>query len=112
MKVIYSFKTHKGNAYQVILKKNPTLHGQKCFGKCEPPNKKGSRIIIAERQDDEELVDSLIHELSHAFFCDASEPAVRKFSRTLVSLLEAFEFKTIRGPSFKLGPETHKKKSK
>lgn len=88
MKVIHKFKTHRGHPYTVVWQKKITLKGQRCFGQCESPHQEGSLIKLEEGQDDYCLIDTILHEMAHAFFFEQSEKNVTRFTKSTLTLLK------------------------
>jgi hypothetical protein len=96
VKVIHHFKTHKGEPYEVIVQKRIQVDNVECYGLCEQPDKDGSFIKLAEKQSDDRLLETIIHEVCHSFFFDKSETSVDRFSKTCVTLLKKMGFQIKR----------------
>ena len=85
MKKPFVFRTHNKTRYELFLKKPP-----KCYqaeGICYDPVEDNPRILVNPNQAERELMNTIIHEIAHAFFWDASEGNVAKFANTVARLL-------------------------
>ena len=85
MKKPFVFRTNKGVRYELLLRKPP-----KCYqaeGLCYDPTEDNPKILINPNQSEKELLNTIVHEVAHAFFWNASEERVAKFANTISRLL-------------------------
>ena len=85
MKKPFVFRTHNKARYELFLKKPP-----KCYqaeGICYDPVEDNPKILVNPNQSEKQVMNTIIHEIAHAFFWDASEGNVAKFANTVARLL-------------------------
>ena len=78
-------RNSRGVRYELFLKKPP-----KCYqaeGLCYDPSEDNPKILVNPKQTENELMNTIIHELAHAFFWRASEKRVTKFANTVTRFL-------------------------
>jgi hypothetical protein len=89
------FKNTKGTEYTVNFKKpdgrrfkDKTGRGRECLGVCWSPRMDGTADIeIDPNRTDQTIFNTVIHEVTHAYFEDATETEVTKFANTLSRIL-------------------------
>jgi Zn-dependent peptidase ImmA (M78 family) len=81
----FVFRTDKQVRYELLLKKPPKCY--KAEGLCYDPSEKIPKILINPDQTDNRVLNTIIHEIAHAFFWEASEKTVNKFGNTVARLL-------------------------
>jgi hypothetical protein len=87
VKVIHAFKTHKGEPYHVILQKKIVWKKNIVDGLCEYDSE-DCKIKICQKLVGQDLIETIIHEMAHAFFSQASETNVTRFARSVITLLK------------------------
>ena len=112
MKKPFVFRNSRGVRYELFLKKPP-----KCYqaeGLCYDPTEDNPKILVNPNQSEKELMNTIIHELCHAFFWRASETRVTKFANTVARVLskEGWVRKEEAKPSTKKKKRAPRKKSK
>ena len=86
MKKPFVFRTYDGKVrYEVILKKPPKTYN--AVGLCFDPSEDDPKILVNPNQTERQLMNTMIHELAHAFFWDSSEENVTKFGNTVTRYL-------------------------
>lgn len=89
MKVVHKFKTYKRTPYIVVLQKKVVKpDGTVCFGICDSPNKDGAFIRLENGQGDYRMIETIIHEMAHAFFFESCETNVSQFASSVMTLLK------------------------
>lgn len=81
MKKPFVFRTNRGIRYELFLKKPP-----KCYqaeGLCYDPSEDCPKILVNPNQSERQLMNTIVHEITHAFFWGASEERVTKFANTV-----------------------------
>ena len=89
------FKNTEGIEYTVKFKKPDgrrvkgiLRHGVECLGVCWKPRMDGTADIeIDPNRTDQTIFNTVIHEVTHAFFDDKTETETTKFANTLSRLL-------------------------
>ena len=82
------FKNSQGVGYEIIFRKPDERHfGKDCDGICTDPSNKCPKIHINPHRTDQTQLNTLIHEVAHAFFWDKSEKEVRAYADTMSRLL-------------------------
>jgi len=86
----YKFRNFEGQLYEVNIRK-PRKEVD-AEGLCYPPKDGGcAKILINPHQDDDDYNETLIHEISHAFFWGVSEEKITDFSRQLSQILKKYQ---------------------
>jgi hypothetical protein len=81
------FKNYEGQKYEIKLRK--PRKEVKAAGICYPPENVGvARILVNPHQDDDDVQETIIHELSHAFFWGTDEDKITYFAKTLSKILK------------------------
>ena len=57
------------------------------MGLCFDPSEDDPKILVNPNQTERQLMNTMIHELAHAFFWDSSEENVTKFGNTVTRFL-------------------------
>ena len=72
------FKNANGVEYEVIFRKpDKRYYGKDCDGFCTDPNKEAPKIYINPHRTDQTQLNTIIHEVAHAFFWDKKESGER-----------------------------------
>ena len=79
------FKNADKVEYELLLRKPHKKH--KADGLCDCPNSKKPKVWVSPHLGDKDLLDTLIHELTHAHFFDKKEREVRKFAANLTRFI-------------------------
>ena len=81
------FKTTKGVEYKVLFKKPNKRWFDDADGYCQDPNSKNPKIVINPYLTDQSELNTIIHEIGHAFFWDKSEKEIAQFANTCSRIL-------------------------
>ena len=81
----FVFRTDKNIRYELLLKKPHKCY--KAEGICYDPSEDTPKIFVSPDQPDREVLNTIIHEIAHAFFWDASEKTITKFGNTVTRCL-------------------------
>jgi len=82
------FKNSQGVGYEIIFRKPDKRHfGKDCDGICADPSNASPKIHINPHRTDQTQLNTLIHEVAHAFFWDKSEKDIRAYADTMSRLL-------------------------
>mgnify|MGYP003153158855 FL=1 len=85
-----TFKNYEGQKYEIKLRK--PLKEVKAAGICYPPENVGlARILVDPHQNDDDVQETIIHEISHAFFWGTSEDKINYFAKTLSQILKKLD---------------------
>lgn len=81
------FTNYEGQKYDIKIRKpRKEVNAE---GLCYPPADGGvAKILINPHQDDENYNETIIHELSHAFFWGTDEEKITLFASTLSKILK------------------------
>tara|TARA_R110002020_G_scaffold33003_1_gene101051 strand:- start:720 stop:1001 length:282 start_codon:yes stop_codon:yes gene_type:complete len=84
------FKNYEGQQYEIKLRK--PRKEVKAAGICYPPENVGiARILVNPHQEDDDVQETIIHEISHAFFWGTSEDKITYFAKTLSQILNKLD---------------------
>tara|TARA_B100001123_G_C14968977_1_gene890842 strand:- start:237 stop:632 length:396 start_codon:yes stop_codon:yes gene_type:complete len=83
----FKFRNANGIRYEVRFRKPNTAHFGKADGYCDDPEEESPRIYINPHLTQKSELNTIIHELCHAFFWDKSEREVYKFANTVTAFL-------------------------
>ena len=83
------FKNTEGTSYEFIFRKpNKSKWGEDCDGVCFYPDKGNkSHIYINPHRSNQIILNTVIHETTHAYFPDLTEKEVTAFGNTLSRIL-------------------------
>ena len=81
----FVFRTDKRVRYELLLKKPHKCY--KAEGICYDPSEDTPKIFINPDQSDKEVLNTIVHEIAHAFFWDKSEETITKFGNTVARCL-------------------------
>ncbi|MAH50979.1 hypothetical protein CMI37_34500 [Candidatus Pacearchaeota archaeon] len=84
------FKNAQGVEYEVIFRKpDKRTWGEDCDGVCFYPNdnENKSKIYINPYRTNQTQLNTIIHEVAHAFFWDKKEYEIKKYADTMSRLL-------------------------
>ncbi len=87
MKHVHSH-TFRGKKYKIRWRKLP-----KDDGACDPPTNEGKMITIDPHLSDADLLETLIHEATHACQWDLADDAVNETSHDIARFLSRCGFK-------------------
>lgn len=71
---------------------------EKVFGTCDPPFKRNKKIKIDTSVEEDEMLDTIIHEALHACYWDLDEMAVSEAADSLAQLLWDCGYRRIENP--------------
>lgn len=83
----FKFRNAQGIRYEIYFRKPNTAHYGKADGYCHDPEEDDPRIYINPYLTPKSELNTIIHELGHAFFWDKSEKEVYKFANTVAAFL-------------------------
>lgn len=84
----FTFKNTKGVEYEVIFRKpNKNTYGEHCDGICYDPKDKHPKILISPYLSKQTELNTIIHEMAHAFFWDKSESEVFNYANAVSRML-------------------------
>ena len=82
------FKNAQDVEYELIFRKpDQRYYGDDCDGVCSSPDKPNPRVLINPHRTDQTQLNSLIHEVAHAFFWDKKEYEIKKYADTMSRIL-------------------------
>ncbi len=85
----FRFANYEGQKYEVKIRK--PRKEVRADGLCYPPADGGcAKILINPHQDDDDYNETIIHELSHAFFWGTDEQKITLFAKKLTKILKKF----------------------
>ena len=88
------FKNFEQVEYQIKLRK--PHKSLECEGICDYPEKnKTNRIFVNPHQKDSLILETLIHEMIHAYIWDLSETKVTRLARSIVRIIKDLGFEII-----------------
>ena len=83
----FKFRNVDGVRYEVyFVKPNKAYYGD-VHGMCDDPEEKNAKIYINPYLSKKSELNTMIHEMTHAFFWDKSENEVYKFANAVTALL-------------------------
>ena len=83
----FKFRNVDGIRYEVyFVKPNKSYYGD-IHGLCDDPEEKNSKIYINPYLTQKSELNTIIHEICHAFFWDKSEKEVTRYSNTVAGFL-------------------------
>lgn len=84
----FKFKNSEGAVYEVyFVKPNKAYYGDCTVGLCASPEQKNAKIYVSPYLTQKSELNTVIHEICHAFFWDKQEGRVNKFANTVAGLL-------------------------
>lgn len=86
MKNFLKFKNHQGVEYEIVFRKPHKAHGN-CDGICFVGEKDKSKIYINPHRSNQVQLNTIIHEVAHAYFPEKSEAEILAFGNTLSRVL-------------------------
>ena len=82
-----NFTNYEGQKYEIKIRK--PRKESKAEGLCYPPEDGGcAKILINPHQNDDDYNETIVHELSHAFFWGTDEAKITYFARNLSKILK------------------------
>jgi hypothetical protein len=84
-----NFKNVEGTEYYIKFRKpDKRSWGEDCDGVCfYPINGRKTHISVNPHRTDQTIFNTIIHEVTHAFFDDKTEKETTKFANTLSRIL-------------------------
>lgn len=84
----FRFRNSEGAEYEVyFVKPNKAHYGEGTLGLCESPEFEHAKIYVSPYLSEKSELNTIIHEICHAFFWDKQEARVNKFANTVAGLL-------------------------
>ena len=83
----FKFRNAKGIRYEVYFRKPNTAHFGKADGYCDDPEESAPRVYINPHLTQKSELNTIIHELAHAFFWDKPEKEIYKYANTATAFL-------------------------
>ena len=84
----FAFKNSKGVEYKVFFHKpNHKLYGSDCHGVCSNPKDKNPKILISPYLTNQSELNTIIHEMAHAFFWDKPEKDILAYANAVSRML-------------------------
>ena len=82
-----TFKNGDGIEYQILFKKPDKRTAPGADGICETPHVENPRILINPYRTPQTQLNSIVHEMAHAFFWDKPEIDITKFGNAVSKVL-------------------------
>ena len=84
----FTFKNSKGVEYELIFRKpNKNCYGEPCDGICYDPEEKNPKILISPYLTKQSELNTIIHEMAHAFFWDKPEADIFAYANAVSRML-------------------------
>jgi hypothetical protein len=83
----FKFRNAQGVRYEIYFRKPNRAHFGKADGYCDDPEESAPRIYINPHLTAKSELNTIVHELCHAFFWDKAEKDVYKFGNTVAAFL-------------------------
>ena len=83
----FKFRNAHGVRYEVRFRKPNTAHFGKADGYCDDPEEDYPRIYINPHLGLKSELNTIVHELAHAFFWDKPEKEIYKYANTVTAFL-------------------------
>jgi Zn-dependent peptidase ImmA (M78 family) len=84
----FKFKNTKDVEYEVLFKKpNSKYYGDVCDGYCHDPKEKDPKIYISPYLTKQSELNTIIHEMAHAFFWDKPEKDIFAYANAVSRML-------------------------
>ena len=84
----FTFKNSKGVEYEVIFRKpNKKIYGNGCHGVCDDPKEEDAKILISPYLTKQSELNTIIHEMAHAFFWDKTEKEIFSYANAVSRML-------------------------
>ena len=83
----FKFRNTNGVRYEVRFRKPNAAHFGKADGYCDDPEEDYPRIYINPHLTPKSELNTIVHELAHAFFWDKPEKDIYKFANTCSRIL-------------------------
>ena len=88
------FKTPKGIVYHIRFRKpDVRTWGDDCCGVCFFPVGGEGKIYVSPHRGNQTQLNTLIHEVTHAYFGDKTETEVTSFANTLSRILYGLKWR-------------------
>ena len=83
MKKIGNFRNAGGDNIEIVFRKpNKKIFGEDCDGYCT-----GRRVVINPYRSDQVILNTIVHEMAHAFFWDKTEKEITSFGNAVSKIL-------------------------
>lgn len=83
----FTFKTDKGIKYEILFRKPRTTAEGECDGICYNPEEKHPKILISPYLTRQTELNTIIHEMAHAFFWDEPESVTFAYANAVSRML-------------------------
>jgi len=83
----FKFKNAQGIRYEIYFRKPNRAHYGKADGYCHDPEENDPRIYINPHLTPKSELNTIIHELGHAFFWDKPEKEIYKYANAVAAFL-------------------------
>ena len=84
----FIFKNTKGVEYEIIFRKpNKATYGDSCDGICYDPKEKKPKILISPYLTKQSELNTIVHEMAHAFFWDKPEGDIFAYANAVSRML-------------------------
>jgi hypothetical protein len=84
----FIFKNTKGIEYELVFRKpNKATYGEDCDGICYDPKEKEPKILISPYLTKQSELNTIVHEMAHAFFWDKPETDILAFANAVSRML-------------------------
>jgi hypothetical protein len=93
----FTFKNAKNKRYEAYVRKTPKEY-EHCDGICEDPGEEDPRIYIKPDMSDRKEMNTMIHEMCHAFFFDEPEYKVYRYANAISSWLHQMGWRKVADP--------------
>jgi len=84
---VFKFRNLDGIRYEVYFVKPNTAYYGDVHGLCDDPEEKNAKIYINPYLTQKSELNTIIHEMSHAFFWDKTEKEVYAFANAVTAIL-------------------------
>jgi len=83
----FKFRNSNGTRYEIRFRKPNTAHFGKADGYCDDPEESAPRIYVNPYLTPKSELNTIIHEMAHAFFWDKPEKEIYKYANTVAAFL-------------------------
>mgnify|MGYP003627824770 CR=1 FL=1 len=94
----FTLKNAKNKQYEAYVRKAPKEY-KHCDGICEDPAEEDPRIYIKPDMTDRREMNTMIHEVCHAFFFDEPEYKVYRYANAVSNWLHKMGWRKVADPS-------------
>jgi len=86
-KANFKFKNTKGVEYEIIFKKPNSKYYADADGYCHDPKEKDPKIVVSPYLTKQSELNTIIHEMAHAFFWDKPETDIFNYANAVSRML-------------------------